>query len=251
MRVRNGLTATLLLLVGSGAMALTVDELIGKNIEARGGIAKIRAIRTLRSTGTLQFSGGGFSVDLRYLQLVSRPGMVRTEVTLQGLSAVQAWDGSVGWQIQPFQGRIDPERMAGDDVKVFRLAADLDGPLVDAKGKGNTVEYLGTEDVDGTDAHKLKITLADGDVRYVYLDPDYFLEIRTLDQTTVRGVSVEQETDLGDYEQVEGVFFPFSLESGPKGGPKGQKVTLEKVEANVDLPEALFHFPAPAPAAAR
>jgi len=170
--------------------------------------------------------------------------MMRMEVTLQGMTAVTAWDGSVGWQVQPFQGRIDPERMAADDVKGPQLAADIDGPLVDAKGKGNTVESMGTEDVDGTDAYKLKVTLKNGGVRYVYLDPDYFLEIRTLDQTTIRGVLTEQETDLGNYELVNGVYLPFSMEIGAKGGPKGQKITIDKVEANVEINDAVFHFPA-------
>jgi outer membrane lipoprotein-sorting protein len=251
MRVREAVAAALSLFVASSAMALTADELIAKNIQARGGLEKIRAIQTLRSTGTFRFSGPGFSVELRYTQLIKRPGMMRMEVMLQGLSAVTAWDGSVGWQVQPFQGRVDPERMAADDVKGLQLTADIDGPLVDAKAKGNAVEYLGTEDVDGTDAHKLKVTLKNGGVRYVYLDPDYFLEIRTLDQITIRGVLAEQESDLGNYEQVNGWFLPFSIESGAKGGPKGQKITLDKVEANVELGDAMFHFPAAAAGAVK
>ncbi len=137
--------------------------------------------------------------------------------------------------------------MAQDALKSLQLDADLDGPLVDYKAKGHTVEYLGTEDVDGTDAHKLKITLKNGDVRYVYLDPDYFLEIRVLDQTRIRGAQEEQETDLGDYEQVNGVYLPFSIETGPKGGPKDTQITIEKTEPNIDLDDSMFHFP-PAPA---
>jgi len=249
MRVRDAVAAALSLLLASSAMALTADELVAKNVEARGGLERIRAIRSLRTAGTLRFTGFGFSVELRYVQLVKRPGMVRTELTLQGMTAVTAWDGAVGWQVQPFQGRVDPERMAADDVKGLQLAADIDGPLVDAAAKGNAVEYLGTEDVDGTDAHKLKVTLKNGNVRYVFLDPDYFLEIRTLDQMKVRGVLAEQETDLGNYEQVGGVFLPFSVEIGAKGGPRGQKLTIEKAEANVAVDDAAFHFPA-APAGA-
>ncbi len=246
MRVRDAVAATLSLLVASGAMALTADELVARNTQARGGIEKLRAIRTLRSTGTLRFSAVGFSVEMRYVQLIKRPGSLRTEAVLQGMTAITAWDGSVGWLIQPFQGRVDPERMAADDVKGLELDADIDGPLVDAKAKGHTVTYLGTEDVDGTDAHKLKVTLKNGNVRYVYLDPDYFLAIRTLDEMTVRGVTTEHETDLGDYEQVDGVYFPFSVEFGAKGGPKGQKIAIDKIEVNVDLDDALFQFPAAA-----
>src|SRR6202008_3813539 len=113
-----------------------------------------------------------------------------------------------------------PEKMSGDEIKGLQLNADIDGPLIDYKAKGNTVEYLGTEDVDGTDAHKLKVTLKNGDVRFVYLDPDYFLEIRTLDQTRIRGAEQEEESDIGEYEQVNGVYIPFSIETGPKGEPK-------------------------------
>ena len=245
---RLGPAAALLLLCASFAGAWTADELITKNIAARGGIEKIRAIQSIRTSGTMRFGGGNFSLDLAFVQMAKRPGMYRTEVSVQGLTAISAYDGSIGWQIQPFQGRIDPEKMAADDAKPLKRSADLDGPLVDYKAKGSTVEYLGTEDVDGTDAHKLKVTFDDGDVRYVYLDPDYFLEIRFIDQTKIRGVQIEQETDLGAYEEVNGVFFPFSTETGPKGQPKGQKITMEKAEANVPLEDSLFHFPA-APAA--
>ena len=83
--------------------------------------------------------------------------------------------------------------------------------------KGSTVDYLGTEDVDGTLAHKLKVVRTNGDVSYVYLDPDHFLEIRILTQRVVQGAQVEIETDLGDYEKIGGVFIPFSIEAGPQG----------------------------------
>lgn len=240
MRIRCGLVAALFFIALGSASALTVDELIAKNIEARGGIEKIRAIQSLRETGKIQFGSRSFG----FAWMAKRPGMVRYEFSFQGLTSVIAYDGSIGWRIQPFQGRLDPEQMAGDDVKSLQLEADIDGPLIDYKGKGHTVEYLGNEDVDGTDAHKLKVTLKNGNVRYVYLDPDYYLEIRWLDQTRIRGSQQEQEADLGNYEKVDGVFFPFSMEAGAKGGPKNQKITIEKVEINPDLDDALFHFPA-------
>jgi outer membrane lipoprotein-sorting protein len=226
----------------STASAFTADELIAKNIEARGGIDKIRAVHSLRETGTVRFGGGGQG-PLVFVSLSKRENMIRAEISRQGLTAIDAYDGSVGWSVSPFRGRKDPEKMSADDVKQMQLEADMDGPLVDYKSKGNTVEYMGTEDVDGTDAHKLKVTLKNGDVRFVFLDPDYFLEIRILDQVKIRGVEQESETDLGDYEQVNGVFLPFSIEVGSKGGPKFQKFTIEKAEVNVDLDDSLFHFP--------
>ena len=249
MRIHIRLVIALFFVAAVNASAITVDELIAKNIEARGGLEKLRAIQSLRETGRLEIGGGGFSAKMSFLALAKRPDMLRTEAVFQGLTAVTAYDGSVGWKIFPFRGRLDPEKMSADEVKQLQLAADIDGPLVDYKAKGNTVEYIGTEDVDGTEAHRLKVTLKTGDVRYIYLDPDYYLEIRYLDQRRIRGSLEEEETDLGNYEQVNGVFFPFSIETGGKGQPKTQKITIDKVEVNVDLNDSLFHFPA-APAAA-
>jgi len=226
------------------AQAITADELIAKNIEAHGGLDKMRAIQSLKLEGRLQISGEGFSVELGYAQLQKRGGKYRNEAALQGLTAITAWDGKDAWQVQPFQGRKDPEKLAVDQAKALAQQADIDGPLVDWRGKGHKVEYMGTEDVDGTAAHKLKISLADGDTEYVYLDPDHFLEIRTSVLTTVRGVESEQENDLGNYERVAGVYLPFSIESGPKGQAKGQKTTIEKAEANLALDDTLFAYPA-------
>lgn len=221
----------------------TVDELVAKNIEARGGLDKIKAIQSLRTEGRLYITGG-FSVELTYADMIKRGGKYRNEASIQGLTAVQAYDGKGAWQIQPFQGRKDPEKLSADQAKGFARQADIDGPLVDWKAKGHKLEYLGTEDVDGTAAHKIKIALADGDTQYVFLDPDHFLEIRSITVSKVRGVEFEQETDIGNYERVAGVYIPFSLEAGGKGQPKNQKVSIERAEANVALDDALFAFPA-------
>lgn len=249
MRISLGLIAALLCLIAGGAQAMDVETLVAKHIEARGGLERLKALQSLRLKGKLQFSGGFFSAELGYTELIKRGGQYRTESTLQGLTGVSAWDGKEGWQVQPFRGRRDPDRLPAEEAKPLAQAADIDGPLVDAARKGHRVEYLGTEDVDGTEAHKLKVTLADGDTQFVYLDPDWFLTIRVVTRTKVRGAERELEIDYGSYEQVAGVYLPFSVEIGPAGGSKFQKITFEAAEANVSLDDALFRFPTPPQAA--
>ncbi len=224
----------------AGAHAMSADELVAKSLEARGGLQKIQAITTLKSEGKLLF-GGQF--ELTVTQYQKAPDSIRTEASLQGLTAVQAWDGSEAWQISPFQGRKDPEKMTTDDAKSFADDAPIGGPLVDWKARGSTIEYLGTEDVDGTEAHKLKITLKNGDVVYDYLDPDHFLEIRAVSQRSVRGTQVESVSDYGDYEEVAGVYFPFSISTVNKGDGNRQQITIEHAEANVPMADSLFAFP--------
>jgi len=219
----------------------TVDGLVAKNIEAKGGAEALRNLKSVSLKGRMLVNQG--RIELVYSAVKKRPGSVRSEITLQGMTAVQAYDGTEGWKISPFGGRKDPEKMTPDDAKALIEDAEIDGPLVDWKEKGSTVEYLGTEDVDGTQAHKLRVSRKNGDINYVYLDPDAFLEIRIITQRTEQGAQVEVETDLGDYEKVGGVFLPFSLESGPKGGTDKQKLILEKGEANVTVDDAQFKFP--------
>jgi len=243
MKILNLFAAGLCLAAASAASAMSAEELIAKNIEARGGLEKIQAIDAIRATGRMVFAEGDFSIELAYLNLVRAGAGCRSEISLQGLTAITAYDGTTGWNISPFQGRRDPERMSADDAKSLEYCADLDGPLVDWQAKGHKVEYQGTEDVDGTEAHKLKVTMKNGIVQTMYFDPDYFLEIRSLVQTTVRGVKQEQETDVGNYERVNGVYLPFSMESGPKGGPKSQKIEIESIDAGVEIDPAQFAFP--------
>jgi hypothetical protein len=220
----------------------TLDELVAKNIEAKGGAPALQALQSLKLTGKLLVNQG--QIEFAYNQTKKRPGAVRTDATLQGMTLVQAYDGKDGWKISPFQGRKDPEKMSADDVKSLIEDSEIDGPLVDWKAKQSTVEYLGTEDVDGTLAHKIKVTRKNGDVNFVYLDPEHFLEIRILTQRIEQGAQVEVETDLGDYEKIGGVFIPFSIEAGSKGDPDKQKIIIAKAEANVPVDDAIFRFPA-------
>lgn len=224
---------------------ITVDALVAKNIEAKGGADALRAVQSLRLQGKLLVNEG--QLEFSFAQTKKNPGQVRTEMSLQGMTLVQAYDGSQGWKISPFGGRKDPEKMSADDAKSLIEDAEIDGPLVNWQAKGSTVEYLGPEDVDGTLAHKLKVVRKNGDVSYVYLDPDYFLEIRILTQRLEQGALVEIETDLGDYEKIAGAFFPFSIEAGPKGSPDKQKIIIEKAEANVPVEDGVFKFPSGAP----
>jgi outer membrane lipoprotein-sorting protein len=236
------IVALLMVLAAPVALGFSAEELVAKNIEAKGGIDKLHAIQSVRLSGKLVISGGMLQLD--YVAIIKRPQLVRYEAKLQGLTQVQAFDGSQAWQINPFQGRKDPEKLSADDAKgMGEDAADVVGPLVDYKEKGYQLESLGTEDVDGTEAYKLRVTRPNGDLIYIYLDPDYFLEIRTLTRRIEHGVPNETITDYGDYEKVSGVYLPLSQESGPKGSSDRQKLQFETAELNVAVDDAEFRFP--------
>lgn len=229
------------------AAAQTVDEIIAKSIEARGGEAKLRAVKSMHVTGKMEI-GPGMSAPLT-LNL-KRPGMARMEFTIQGMTGIQAYDGKDGWAVMPFQGKKDAEPMSADDVKEMEDQADYDGPLMDYKAKGNTVEFLGKDKVEGSDAYKLKVTKKNGNVVTYFIDADSGLEVKTVLKTKSHGNEQEVETTYSDFRTVDGLVMPFSFEAGAVGSPQKQKIVVDKIEINPDLSDAQFHMPPPAPAEA-
>jgi outer membrane lipoprotein-sorting protein len=226
------------------ARAQTVDEIIAKNIQALGGRQKLDSVQTLRTKGKLD--AGFFRADVA--QQNKRPDKVREEFSVQGLTQVQSYDGKTGWQINPFGGRRDPEILSQDDTKSLQVDADVDGPLVDYAKKGHKAELVGHDSVEGTDCFKIKLTLKNGDIRTYYLDADSYLEIKLETQSFVRGTVQEGETYYGDYEEVGGIYYPFSYEVGQKGEPNRAKFTVEKIEQNVPLDDSIFTMPVMKPA---
>jgi len=187
-------SATLLSAVVGGAES--VDDIIAKNIEARGGLSRIKAIRTIRQSGQVRVE----ELRAAFVQENKRPaegsasGRVREEFTIQGLTQVRAFDGKTAWQVNPMAGRRDPELLSEDDSKPLVEAADIEGQLVHYKEKGYQAELVGHDTVEGTDCYKIKLTLKNGDVRYYYLDTDSFLPLKLETHTTIRGTIQEIET---------------------------------------------------------
>ena len=226
----------------SRAPALSTEAIVARYTAARGGLPAIKAIRTVRMTGTMR--PGGFDVQLKYDETIDRPGSVRIDATLQGLTVVQSYNGSTGWQIQPFQGRKDAEDVSADDAKSLAEEADFETPLIDAAAKGATIENLGVTDIDDAPAYVLRVKLKNGDDETWYIDPDAFLPVRMVTHQRVRGSDVYSQSDFGDYEKVNGVYFPFEIASGPKGSTIQQRVTYDAVVANGSVDPVLFARPA-------
>ena len=111
--MRHVAVALLLGAVAVPAFCQDAQSLVAKNLEARGGEQALAAIKTIRFHGRSIYPG---DFELTYEETRARTGAEaagRTDLTIQGLDLVQAYDGhGDGWKINPFQGRKDPERMS-------------------------------------------------------------------------------------------------------------------------------------------
>lgn len=226
----------------------SADELVAKNLAARGGADALAALKSVKFTGKLIFPG---DFQLAYDETRAHEPQgdaTRVNASIQGLTLVQAYDGANGWRINPFQGRRDAEKMTEDEARSMADQALIDGVLLSAKKQGAKVAYLGREDFDGTLGYKLKVSQPDGDEFVYLLDPDTFLEIKMTETRKLRGAQQVTEYELGDYEKVGGVYFPMSVDSWQQGqSNQRQRVIIAAAEANVPAPTSLFAQPADAP----
>jgi outer membrane lipoprotein-sorting protein len=233
----------LALALGAGAprvAAQTVDEVVARYIEARGGASKIHGLNTIRMTGTISFGPGEpapFTLEMK------RPGRMRTEFAFQGAVGVQAFDGQKAWAVLPMAGKSEPEYLPDEVGREAAEQADIEGPLVDAAAKGNKVELLGTEKVEGRDCFKVMVTFKSGGVRYSYIDAVSFLEAKAEGRRTAGGDEVMLETYYRDYRDVDGLKIPYRVEAGPARRPERQKIVIDRVEVNVPLDDTRFERP--------
>lgn len=218
----------------------TADDIIARYIKTVGGADKIQSIRTLRRVG--KYTGDdGFEAIV--IEESTRPNKVREEFSIQGMTGINAYDGANGWKIDPFGGKKDPESLSEEEMRSIVEDSDFDEPLINYQQKGNKVEFVGMDQVEGTDVYKLKVTLKSGDTRYYYMDTDSYVPIKYESKRTIRGTSQETETTLGDYKQVGGWYLPFSMESRRKGSSGSQKITFNKIEFNVPIDSTRYTRP--------
>lgn len=223
-----------------GVRAETLDSLIARHVEARGGTERLEAIRTVRMSGRAIAGPGREALVTRE---VWPPGRIRTEFAFQGVTAVYACDGSRCWSVAPLSGSFEAELMSEADASIAIEQADILGPLVDWKAKGHSVELLGRETIDGREAFKLRLNLSGGGVQTDYLDAESALLVRRETTRTLGGRTLDLETTFSDFRPVGGVMFPHSIKSGAKGRPDVLEVIVEEAELNQPADEARFEMP--------
>jgi outer membrane lipoprotein-sorting protein len=228
----------------SSAPAPGLDAIVAKNIQAKGGEAKLKAIQSMKMSGRVTIQG----MDLSMLITTKRPNMMRQEMQFQDKKIVQGFDGTTAWMINPLMGSETAQEMTGPQADLAKDQADFDGPLLDWKGKGHTLEFVGTEDVGGAKAHKLKLTKKNGQVQYLYLDAESGIDLKTTVQVPQGASTMTVETEMSDYRPVEGIMMPHALKTSINGMPTGS-IVVDKIELNTPIDEAQFKMPAaPKPA---
>jgi outer membrane lipoprotein-sorting protein len=266
------------------AAGLTAEQIVEKHVATRGGLAAWHSVQTMSWAGKMD-AGVGDSlarsqnylaqtwgnkapkaraaalkaaekgeaakpeapkqVQLPFVLEMKRPGKSRIELEFAGKTAIQVYDGKVGWMKRPYLNRDDWEPFSAEQAKSSTGKWDLDGPLIDYESKGTKVALEGVEKVDGNDAWKLKLTLKDGTVQHLWVDQKSFLDVKV--EGTPRRMDGKMHTvwtTQRDFRSVQGVLVPFELETVVDGYPDRHKMQLEKVAVNPKLDDSRFVKPA-------
>jgi outer membrane lipoprotein-sorting protein len=235
----------LFLFVALAAGAQNVDEIIAKCVEARGGLKKIKAVQSERMSGQISF---GPDTKGTLLLEVKRPGKLREELTIGDKTMIRTTNGKAGWMIDPFAETTEARPLPADEMSNMAQKADIDRPLVDYKSKGNQVELVAKEPVEGKDAFKIKVTLSDGQRRYDYIGASTFLELKWEGIIRRNGEEFQAVSHFRDYRNVEGLMIPFEIETEFPGNSVHQKIAFDKIELNPTIDDAQFENPIIEPA---
>jgi len=237
--MRKAALTLILALVSATAGAQTVEQIVARYLDARGGIERLRAVRSLRLSGRMVLPGlaAPFVLELK------RPDLMRTEFTVEDRPAVRAYDGKTAWMLLPLPGE-SPRPMSSEDAADAKAQADVDlSPLVDSESKGFTVELAGRERRGGRDTWKLVVRGGGGSPRALFLDTETHLVVQTEEERTVGGKTIRFATEVGEHRTVGGIVFPHQIDLGPVGSPERQRLVFERIEINPLLDDARFSMP--------
>ena len=235
-RVRLLLVASLLV-APSVPAAETVDQIVARHLAARGGRQALAAVRTLRMSGHADAGPGRHAVVRREF---ARPDRIRTEFDFQGTTGVYVWNGKSGWQVSPLDGQLDAQPLSPEAAALSAEQADFEGPLVDWKAKGHSVELVGRAELPGGAADELKVTLRSGVVRHVWVNATTGLVVKTASTRKVKGHEMTFQVTYGDYRETAGVRFARSIEIQTPGRPESVRITVDSVEVNPPLDDSRF-----------
>lgn len=239
-QLRSAAFALAALFIAGSASAQTpsADELVAKNLAARGGEAKLKSLNSMKLTGSVSAQG----MDIPLTVLTKRPNKMKQEMTMQGQKVVQAFDGENVWGVNPMMGSTTPRVIEGPTADALKTRSIFDGPLVGYKDRGDTLEVVGPADVEGVKTWKLKLTRKDGQFMHIFLDAETGLDKQwtaTMDQN---GMTMEIETLITDYQPIDGVMVARSMRS-MMGGQQVAAVKFATVEFNVPVEDSEFVMP--------
>lgn len=207
---------------------------------AATGAEKWAAIKTIKMEATIATDAAA-GMTIIWNMTAVRDKAARMDVAVMGMEQTVVVNGDSGWSTNPFAGQNDPEPLTDDQVQSMADMTDIDGTLVGYKEKGYTLEYIGTEDVEGVEAIKIKVDKG-AKTEYYFFDPETYYEMKKIDVEEVDGKVVESATLYSNYKTQDGITMPFTMQQ-VGGGMGNSTISMTAVTFNPEVDESIFEMP--------
>lgn len=228
--------------------AQSVDEILDTYFENTGGKAQWESLEGMKMKAKINQMG--MEIPIEIVQLKS--GKQMTIINFQGQEMKQGvFDGEVLWSINMMTQKAEKSDQETTDNVKREIEGEFPSPFLDYQDKGYTVELLGTEEMDGADCFKIKLTkkplVVDGEavenVSFYFFDTENFVPLVVHSEIKTGQLKGQvSEIKMSDYQEVNGLYFPFSMVQGIKG-QEGQTISLDEIILNPEIDPAAFAFP--------
>lgn len=223
--------AFLMMATTVASFAQTAEEIVKKHLDAIGGEAAWKKVNAIKYTGVVSVQG----MEIPVIRTIENGKGMRMDLTIMGTQNYMIVTTTDGWVFFPVRQQQKPEPLTADQVKQAQSEIDAQGELVDYKAKGNKIEFLGKDDVEGTAVLKLKLTNKDGEEKTLYFDASNYYLIREVEKVKADGKEMDATTNYGNYQKLpEGITVAMSVESSD--GP----VTFKSIEINPKVDDSIF-----------
>ena len=225
----------------------TADEIIDNYFENTGGKDNWAQLKGIKISASVNQQG--MEIPLEIYQMAD--GKQMQVINFQGKEIKQGvFDGTTLWNTNFMT--MKAEKSDAESTENMKLEMnDFPDSFLNYKEKGYTVELLGEETIDGTETFKLKLTkepmMVDGkeeeSVEFYFFDKESFVPIAV--QSEIKSGPAKgmiSQVTMSDYDEVDGLYFPFSMSQGVKGSP-GAGITISKIELNPQVDDKEFMFP--------
>jgi hypothetical protein len=248
MRPASVLTlAVTVALLSAAALAapvqLSAEQIVAKNVAARGGADAWRNVQTMTWIGHIESARATVS-GVRFVLDQKRPNRTRFEMDTMSAKTLRIFDGAQGWQGRAGYGGEEGMRpFTTEELKFATAGQGIDGPLIDHAAKGNLVSLEGLDDIEGRKTYRLEVRVASGERDRVWVDAKTFLEVRyeRVTEGPVRLVSGRVvSVRYSDYKTFDGLKIPCVIETARGAGNVSDRMVIERVVVNSAVADSRF-----------
>ena len=220
------------------AQSPSVDEIVARNLAAKGGAEKLRAVTSVKMTGRVKGPGGEYSI----VTWAKRPNKMRRESLNEGQTFVVGFDGMTVWQINPLISPKAREITGPQADRTRQDAGDFDTPLLDYKTRGTTVVLVGTEPVQGVTTYRLRVTWKNRAIQEIYINAETMLEAKVVMEMEQGGRKGVVTSEFYNYKEVDGLTVPHGIRQTYNGQVMAEAI-YDQVQFDVLMADTLFSMP--------